>query len=284
MRTRLQVISKQQATQELEGIFQRNFVIRKNDKEKKILDDIQSNPENFIVRFTSTTDKQKKKIFSVIADVLESKIGKESVLKKYLVTFETEQGYKSLPLTSEVKNKLVEDFRSNSAGYGVDLLKTDLISFSDTNDVSLPTFTNYTAFGIKTIYQKSTNNREGSFWPYLNLTQLDLKRYQIFDSLVDEDFRERPELKDCCFVYALQQTGLFTEDILNKIRLRIRSRMLNQSKIRAVCDDHRINLILHYIDDDATPRSQHQSRKLTNRSKNATPVEYQYTIEMNFYI
>ena len=40
-----------------------------------------------------------------------------------------------------------------------------------------------------------------------------LKRLQIFETLTNDNGNERTELKDCCFVYALNTTGLFDEDM-----------------------------------------------------------------------
>ena len=61
-------------------------------------------------------------------------------------------------------------------------------------------------------------DNRGSFFAYLNRSGLDLIRYQICDTLVNAKGKQRKEMKDSCFVYALKQFGI-DEDTLNKIRL-----------------------------------------------------------------
>ena len=114
-----------------------------------------------------------------------------------------------------------------------------------------------------------------------------LKRLQIFDSLVDEKVtvleeakeftrsyydnltgdleyetieipakitkstKQREELNDCCFVYALKQTGYYSDDILNQIRLRINNRYLSQGSIEKICQEFKIHIKLSYIDDSS---------------------------------
>ena len=84
-------------------------------------------------------------------------------------------------------------------------------------------------------------DRGGTFFKYKtqNVPQIVidyLKRLQIFDTLTEQippmvRRTQRKELNDCCFIYALQQTGEYTEEELNRIRLRINSRYLTHSSI-----------------------------------------------------
>ena len=75
----------------------------------------------------------------------------------------------------------------------------------------------------------SLNN--GEIWAlcfkYFNTRDIDLSRYRIFDSIVrfakKGEAKQRKELNDSCFVYALMTSGV-DKDTLNKIRLRIHNR------------------------------------------------------------
>lgn len=114
-----------------------------------------------------------------------------------------------------------------------------------------------------------------------------LKRLQIFDKLTDDEltkhedekfikkgyyydkyeeemmedydyipevnkykYTQRKELDDCCFIYALQQTGCYDEGTLNKIRLRINNRYLSQSSVDDLCKEFKIHIKLTYIDEN----------------------------------
>ncbi|KAK8881860.1 hypothetical protein M9Y10_044496 [Tritrichomonas musculus] len=104
---------------------------------------------------------------------------------------------------------------------------------------------------------KANNDVGGSFFQYLVDEAIDgqvkeyLKRLQIFDSLVNDKNKQREELNDCCFIYALSQTGSYDEDELNKMRLRINSRYLSQSSINKLCHEFKIHLKLSFINEEA---------------------------------
>ena len=61
-----------------------------------------------------------------------------------------------------------------------------------------------------------------------------LKRLQIFDKL-DKNNKQRKELDDFCFVYAVKQIGEYKEEILYQIRLRINTRYLTNSAVANLC-------------------------------------------------
>jgi methionine salvage enolase-phosphatase E1 len=259
--------------------FEVDTSLKKTKNYDTMCEEIMNSPTNFNIDLTDTNVKGKEKIYRTLEYIFENVIGKLEATQKFLVIFQTDTGYQSKTLTSELFQDLLSKFKSNALNYSSETVNSQKMIFSDSEAVHLPQIHWFKSFGIKPIIKQGTTNRSGSFWPYLNLTQLILDRYQIFQSLLGPDGKQRSELNDCCFVYALIQTGLFSEDTINKIRLRIRNRMLNQSKIRNICDEFQIQLILHYIDDE----SKQTSRKLTNRSKKAIPVEYKYTVEMNLY-
>ena len=60
----------------------------------------------------------------------------------------------------------------------------------------------------------------------------------------------RKELNDCCFIYALKQTGKFSEDKLNLMRLRIKTCYLPQGKIKKICDEFKINIFISKINEN----------------------------------
>ena len=131
-------------------------------------------------------------------------------------------------------------------------------------------YTPVQGFGIYIYPPLSARNyksRGGDFFNYLISSNAptkiisQLKRYQIFESIVNNKGECICELEDCCFVYALKMSGEFSSCDLNKIRLRIRNRFLSNKNIDKICNEFKIHLVLHYIDDDTTYNN--HTRKIT---------------------
>lgn len=105
--------------------------------------------------------------------------------------------------------------------------------------MKLPAWSLLSELSISEIHKENNtyNDISGSFFSYsvndhcpVNKINY-LTRLQIFNSLTDKKGIQRRELNDYCFVYALQQTGKYSESELNQIRLRIQSRYLSQKAI-----------------------------------------------------
>jgi hypothetical protein len=98
----------------------------------------------------------------------------------------------------------------------------------------------------------------------------ELKKLQIFTQIIQwvpltnkqgkTSFKRKPikELNDCCFVYALQQSGKFTEGELNKIRMRIENRYLPLTKLEEIAKEFDIHLTIRDIDDQAKTNKTHK--------------------------
>ena len=61
--------------------------------------------------------------------------------------------------------------------------------------------------------------------------------------------KQRKELNDSCFVYALKQADV-NNDTLNKIRRRIHTRKLGLSKMDAICEEFKLHVIVHDLEDE----------------------------------
>ena len=94
-----------------------------------------------------------------------------------------------------------------------------------------------------------------------------LAKLQIFESLVDSSRHQKPELNDCCFVYALEQTGCYDNETLNQIRLRIQNRYLTQKCINELCLEFKIHLDLIFIDKNAPEGSKKKSKVRSQKNK-----------------
>ena len=143
-------------------------------------------------------------------------------------------------------------------------------------------------FGIRVYpleHIQSRNQRAGSFFNYVvkedipQFLREQLKRYQIFSSLVDEKGNRREELEDCCFVYALKISRQLPDNVLNQIRLKIQNRYLPLKCIEEICCEFKIHMILHYINEE-------RNRQIAVKDKKyfgVEPNEASYCVEMNLF-
>ena len=111
-----------------------------------------------------------------------------------------------------------------------------------------------------------------------------LKDIKSSPSIVDSKNKCIEELDDCCFIYALKMTKLFTEDILNKMRLRIRNRYLSNKHIDEICREYKIHIKLHYLDDETTIGNKNKKIGCNyKRFIGVTEEAASYKIDMNIY-
>ena len=90
----------------------------------------------------------------------------------------------------------------------------------------------------------TTNDRSGAFLEYLlpdyvspEFEEL-MIRYQVFKTLQKGD-GIRKELDDNCFIYALKRCGI-PKDILDRMRLRVRTRYISKKSIYELCEEAKI--------------------------------------------
>ncbi|WP_300712471.1 DNA polymerase, partial [uncultured Brachyspira sp.] len=79
--------------------------------------------------------------------------------------------------------------------------------------------------------------------------------------------KQRKELDDCCFIYALQQTGCYDDATLNKMRLRINTRYLSQKSLNELCMEFKLHIKLSFIDEDANGKNKKRSVRSQKNSK-----------------
>ena len=94
--------------------------------------------------------------------------------------------------------------------------------------------------------KKSFKDRGGGFLEYLlpDYTAKEfeevMKRYQVFTRLTKEGGSVlREELDDNCFIWALKQANI-PEDVLNRMRLRVRTRYISKQAIYELCEEAKI--------------------------------------------
>ncbi len=79
------------------------------------------------------------------------------------------------------------------------------------------------------------NTPEGSFFPYINRSPIDLSAYQIFHEVKKKNYR------DNCFVYVCIQSGVFTDDEIDDLRIFVQTITIPNNKILEVAQKFKCN-------------------------------------------
>ena len=162
------------------------------------------------INLDSVIDKLNKndrnKAFDRIKAKLQEVIGDLAMTERLKINYRINDVWRSRTLTREIWNQLMDSFDKEEFIYGKEILDTNLVHFSNDAEEGVFKLIHFGAISftrIKPSGSKRKDNRD-SFFPYLNTSDLDLTHYQIIDSIVArKGGRQRKELKDSCFVYAL---------------------------------------------------------------------------------
>jgi hypothetical protein len=78
--------------------------------------------------------------------------------------------------------------------------------------------------------RKQRLRRGGSFFPHLNMTDIDLSKYQIYNTI------DKNNYKNNCLIHALIESKLFTEKEINNIKLLITDRHYPVCKLNKIAE------------------------------------------------
>ena len=210
---------------------------------KNIDDFINSIDFDSVIDFTKLNKKERELAFDRIKDKLQHLLGDFQITDNFLIHYRINGEWKTRTLTPEIWRQLLESFDNREFIYGIEDMNVPLIAFSDEPETDVFKFVYFDAISISRVRPSGNTRKDNrdSFFPYLNKTDLDLSKYQIFSSIVGENGKQIPELNDSCFVYALAQAGI-DEDTLNKIRLRIHTRKFGLSKMDMICQEFNLHV------------------------------------------
>lgn len=76
---------------------------------------------------------------------------------------------------------------------------------------------------------------EGSFFRYINLSNIDLSRYQIFSKIDPNNYQ------DNCFVYACSQSGVFSDEEMDSLRRKVLTRSVPNKLIYEIAKTFNCN-------------------------------------------
>ena len=202
----------------------------------------------------------RKDLFPILETWLHNKIDVLPLTDHYKFSFKVGDNWHTRPFSQELYNKLIETFTEQNFIY-------EMKEYNPSNDFisggtveSLPDWSLFSAIKIDK-NESALGVRDdigGHFFRYLIKSSIPenvknyLNRLQIFETISVDGLHAREELNDCCFIYSLKQTGKFTEDELDLMRLRIKSRYISQGNISKLCEEFKIKLIVSRIDEGAT--------------------------------
>ena len=248
---------------------------------------MKANPQKWILHLKNLDEKQRKTVFDVLLDFMQNELSKMySAYSKFRVNYQVNGVWRSEPLTAEVYNKLISKFTEQSFVYDYTLSNTnyDIDRISNMIEEDIPCWNLFDAIGIDVVEKGNSRQfHDGSFFAFINHSEFNLTRYQIFDTLVDKDNKQRKELNDCCFVYALTQSEKFTDDELNKIRLRINNRSQHQKHLDKLCTEFRIHAKVHELNEEMVNKSRKSRTNGKKRYLGVTEDKAKYVLELNNY-
>ena len=235
--------------------------IKYGDLQSDLIDEIKhsiyTNPTNWSIEFSDMSAKTREAVFDMLNSYLTYTLGEMATTNRFEFNFKVNGQWKSKPLTPELYRKLRENFTHKTFIYNAMERDTSYTpnNFSNPEEWDVIDWTLFDAIGVKSInYKKGERKKNGGYFRFINKTTLDLSRYQIFDKLYNLNKKgektQRKELNDYCFVYALSQVG-FDDSDLNKMRSRFICRHQSPKNVDTVCQEFKIHLIIHDLDDES---------------------------------
>ncbi len=225
----------------------------------KIMNTLDSNATDWEVDFDLLTDKGKMLLLPRLRDFIKENLLNHPTIEEYRIVFNVGGEWHGKPLTPEIINDLLNDLTEGNFLFNHHEQPPEY--FYDAGSMELPPWSLISGLKFCKNFQYGRNEVAGMFFRYLVKPEVPtciknyLKKLQIFESLVDENNKPRKELNDSCFIYALKQTGQYSEADLNRIRLRIQNRYITQNSVNHLCEEFNIHLNLIYIDDEANSKN-----------------------------
>ena len=239
----------------------------------EIMEELERTPTNWSINFERLTDNGRLLLLPLLKAFFEEHILSLPMIAKYKISFKVNGVWYHKPLDANILKQLMDNLTKQH--FIFDIEHTNPEYFYERGAERIPEWSVFSEikFSLYIKGVKANNDVGGSFFQYLVNENIDerikeyLKRLQIFDSLVNDKNKQREELTDCCFIYALSQTGSYDEDELNKMRLRINSRYLSQSSINKICHEFKIHLKLSFINEEAKGKNKKESIKSKKNGK-----------------
>lgn len=252
------------------------FIIKNNSNSQKDLVDrmlskAKETPTDWLIEFDLLNEEGKNYLLPQLQEFIEFVLSEITTTSEYRIVLNVGGEWHSFPLTPEVIDYLRNDLtEGNFLFMGSNQQAPEY--FYDKGSMELPDWSLVSALKFGRIVGDGNNEIGGNFFPFLinEIVPIRmrhyLKRLQMFDSLLGLDGKPRKELDDCCLVYALKQTGQYSERELNQIRLRIQNRYLTQKSINMLCEEFNIHLSLIYIDEETKGKNKRNTARASDKN------------------
>ena len=257
-------------------------------------------PIDFTVLFDGFTAAEKQQFYPIFIQYLRDNIGWISIARRFYVRFRWNNTWSSRPLLPGTFQRLLANL-ANNPGADVRPIYTNIIQLdgSDAANQYVPYFVTLTGIGFYEVVPNVQQNG-AQFFPYLVKEDVPqvilryLRRLQVFDTLLINN-KQRPELNDCCFIWALKQAGI-PEEILDKIRCRVLIKYQCASELDEVCKEHHIYAQIHkcykvtngnggYRVRPVTLQNENQKRSFIGDSLNSAQFRVElYLFEGHYFI
>lgn len=165
---------------------------------------------------------------------------------RYMFSFTVRDTEVSVPLTPEVADILQVRLEHGRAIWDQAEKSIDAYN-SDPEEYDIPDIRIMDNFNlIKLINPGGKKIREGAFFYYYHRTYLDLKKYQMYSS--KREYNEDKN-KENCFIHCLRASGYVDESTINKIKLDLKTNMINRRVIKQIANKYNLYVVLRYPED-----------------------------------
>ena len=249
---------------------------RQEDIVQRFMRKLYKSPTNWQIDFDILSEYGRERIFEPLKDFFQNVLSLHAASNEYKISFAVGTEWHSLPFTPQIFNKLMENLTEQNFLFHMDERPAEYFYKRELNE--LPDWSLFSSLKFSRIYNEKEYYQTigGEFFLYLVDSDVPkpikkyLERLQIFSSL-DKNGKVRKQFDDCCFVYALTQTGLYDESTLNQIRLRINNRFLSQNNLNQLCVEFGIHIDLSFIDEQATGKNK---KRQVRSQKNGVRKNY----------
>ena len=146
-------------------------------------------------------------------------------------------------------DKTLIPINDNTKTYITDLLKNG-VEYTPENEYESDVLARYSFMELKRIKVKKAKkpkrefkNKDGSFFAYINTTNIDLSRYQIYDQKQAYDNKTISKMEHC-LIHALRLNGV-EESEINALKLAYKAGSIRRQDLNKIAQIIKRNIILH---------------------------------------
>ena len=116
----------------------------------------------------------------------------------------------------------------NTINYLKMVLKNDIQNIGDSGSIALDSINNVKSIYIDFINKTSGKRINPGFFPYINISNINLTKYGIFDNINNEN------INNSCLIQAFMASGLFSIDQINLLKSFINTRNVYRSALKDI--------------------------------------------------